>query len=173
MQPDTNDNSGPAGRASGILQRLASHAALRRSPASLRRLLSLVLASGVLLAAGSNVALAQVQVGGQPEAVHIEAKDATLREVLDALHANFKLGYRTNDGLDTRMTGTFNGPLQQVAARVLNGYDFVMKITPQGIDILILRQNEAGGAVVVASARATKSPPQTTTAVEANRKLAR
>ena len=140
----------------------------------LRRLLALALASGALLAAEADPALSQVQVSGRPEAVHIEATDVPLREVLDALQANFNLGYRSGDALDNRLTGTFDGTLRKVAARILDGYDFAMKVTPQRIDILVLRQNQAGGAVVAALVvRASKSPARATTAVEENRKLVR
>ena len=83
-----------AGSASEILRADASNAALRRAPALLRRLLTLGLMSGMLLVAEAEAALSQVQVGGRPEAVHVEARDATLHEVLDALHANFNLAYR-------------------------------------------------------------------------------
>jgi hypothetical protein len=37
----------------------------------------------------------------------------------------------------------FDGPLQRVAARILDGYDFAMTITPQGIDVLVLRRYRA------------------------------
>ena len=87
----------------------------------LRCLLTLALTSGMQLAAGNKAAHAQVQVGGQPDAVRIEARDATLREVLDALQANFNLRYRSDDVLDTRITGTFSGPLRRVAAHILDG----------------------------------------------------
>jgi hypothetical protein len=163
-----------AGRAGGILRGCASTDMLRRSPALLRRLLTLGLMSGMLLVAEAEAALSQVQVGGRPEAVHVEARDVTLHEVLDALHANFNLAYRSDDGLDTRITGTFNGPLQRVAARILEGYDFAMKITPQGIDVLVLRQGQAGGKVIAASTLASLKPPaKPMTAAEANRGLAR
>jgi hypothetical protein len=169
----SNETSEPAGHASGFLRRYAGDAALRRSPALLRRLLALALTSGVLLAAQGKAAHSQVQVGGQPEAVHIEARDATLREVLDALQANFNLRYRSNDLLDTRMTGTFNGPLRRVAVRILDGYDFAMKITPQGIDVLVLRQNQPDGNTVAVSmparAPSNKLPAPVMTAAEANR----
>ena len=80
---------------------------------------------------------------------------------------------RSDDGLDARMTGTFNGPLQRVAARILEGYDFAMKITPQGIDVLVLRQGQAGGKAIAASTLASlKSPAKPMTAAEANRGLA-
>ncbi len=68
----------------------------------LHRLLALALTSGTLLVAEADAALSQVQVSGRPEAVHVEAKDVTLREVLDALQANFNLAYRSDD--DARQT---------------------------------------------------------------------
>jgi hypothetical protein len=133
--------------------------------------IALGLASCLLLVAKGKAAHAQVQVGGQPEAVHVEARDATLREVLDALQAKFNLRYRSSDVLDTRLTGTFNGPLRRVAARILDGYDFAMKITPQDIDVLILRQNPLGGKIVASPmpARPKRSPAPVMTAAEANR----
>jgi hypothetical protein len=71
------------------------------------------------------------------------------------------------------MTGTFNGPLRRVAARMLEGYDFAMKITPQGIDVLVLGQNKTSDKTVLAAtpARATPkgSPAPVMTAAEANR----
>ena len=155
MRHCSNDDSDPAGHASGLLHRL----------------LALALMSAVLLGAAGRAAHAQVRVGGQPEAVHIEARDATLREVLEALQANFNLRYRSDDVLDTRLTGAFNGPLQRVAARVLAGYDFAMTITPQGIDVVVLRQSQPDGKAVAAPmpARPKKSPARVMTAAEANR----
>jgi hypothetical protein len=141
---------------------------MRRSPVLLRRLPKLMLASGALLAAAGGAACAQVQVGGQPEAVHVEARDATLREVLDALQANFNLRYRSNDALDTRMTGTFNGPLPRVTARILDGYDFAASIAAQNIDVLILRQH-GPNAIAPAVAIPKKSPAPVMTAAQANR----
>jgi hypothetical protein len=173
VQHSSNEASEPAGHAGGFLRPHAGRAARQRSPVLLRRLLALALVSGVPLAAASKAAHAQVQVGGQPEAVHIEARDATLREVLDALQANFDLRYRSNDVLDTRITGTFNGPLRRVAARILDGYDFVIKITPRAIDVLVMRQNQPDGKAVAVSmparAPSNRLPAPAMTAAEANR----
>src|SRR5438128_8123450 len=96
-----------------------------RPPALMRRRVNFVLISVAWLAAAGGTASAQVQVSGQTDAVRIEATDATLREVLDALRANFNLRYRSDEALDTRVTGAFGGALPRVAARVLDGYDFV------------------------------------------------
>ncbi|SIO64187.1 hypothetical protein SAMN05443247_10221 [Bradyrhizobium erythrophlei] len=130
-----------------------------------RTSLMLAIASALLLA-GGNAALAQLRVDGKPEAVHVEARDVPLQEVLSVLHDRFGLQYRSDDTLETRKTGVFDGPLQRVAARILEGYDFAMKITPQGIDVLVLRQNRPGQTTVaVASAMAVR-PPMTAAEVK-------
>ncbi len=130
-----------------------------------RKSLILTVASAMLLAGGS-AALAQVQVDGKPEAVHVEAQDVALQEVLSALHDKFNLQFRSDDALDARKTGVFDGPLPRVAARILDGYDFAMKITPDGIDVLVLRQDRSGhAAVAVASAIAVR-PPMTAAEVK-------
>jgi hypothetical protein len=144
-----------------------------RSPASLRRLLLFAVASAALLAGLGNAAQAQVSVDGRPDAVHIEAHDATLREVFDALQTKFGLRYRTDDALETRKTGNFDGPLPRVTARMLDGYDFAMKVTPRGVDVLVLGRNQIDGKAVVSATPVPappKSPPAPAmTAAQANR----
>ncbi len=124
-----------------------------------------------LLAICGNQASAEVLVEGQPEAVHIDAHDVPLREVLDALRAKFNFQYRSNDALDTRMTGTFNGPLPRVTARILDGYDFAASIAPQNVDVLILQQHgpNAIAAVTPAVAIVKRSAAPVMTAAQANR----
>jgi hypothetical protein len=129
-----------------------------------RKSLILTVASTMLLAGGST-AFAQVQVDGKPDAVHVEARDVPLQEVLAALHDRFGLQYRSDDTLETRKTGVFDGPLQRVTARILDGYDFAMKITPEGIDVLVLRQDRPGKTAVAVSAMAVR-PPMTAAEVK-------
>jgi hypothetical protein len=144
----------------------------QRSPALIRRRVYLAVISAAWLAVWGGAASAQVQVSGQTDAVRIEATDATLREVLDALRANFSLRYRSDEPLDTRITLAFGGSLPRVAARVLDGYDFVIKINAQEIDVLVIRQSQSDTKAVAAPipARAfRKSPAPVMTAAEANR----
>ena len=117
---------------------------------TMRRLSCMLMAASLILLAGARAAQAEVQVGGKPGAVHLEARDASLHDVLMALHEHFNLRYRSNDALETQMTGVFDGPLSRVAARILDGYDYSMKIAPEGIDVLVLRQRQADTTVVVA-----------------------
>jgi hypothetical protein len=121
-----------------------------------RALVTAIASAMLLFSAGA--ALAQVQVDGKPDAVHVEARDVPLQEVLAALHDRFGLQYRSDDTLETRKTGVFDGPLKRVTARILDGYDFAMKITPEGIDVLVLRQDRPGKTAVAVSAMAVRPP---------------
>jgi hypothetical protein len=174
MRHSPNDDRKPAGDASGLLREHTEHDLMEsRSPALLRRLLVLAITSAALLAGPGNAAQAQVSVDGRPDAVHIEARDATLREVFEALQTKFGLRYRTDDALETRKTGIFDGSLPRVTARILDGYDFAMKVTPQGIDVLVLRQNQVSGKAVASATPASLppkgSPAPVMTAAQANR----
>ena len=144
-----------------------------RLPALLPRLLVLAITPAALLAGSGNAAQAQVRVDGRPDTVHIEARDATLREVFDALATKFNLRYRTDDALETRKTGIFDGSLRRVTARILDGYDFAMKVTPQGIDVLVLRQNQVDSKLVASAtpspATQKGTPAPAMTAAQANR----
>jgi hypothetical protein len=125
----------------------------------MRRMPLIAAIASAMLLAGGGAALAQVQIDGRPEAVHLEARDAPLQEVLAALHDKFNLNFRSDDALETRKTGVFDGPLRRVTARMLDGYDFAMKVTPEGIDVLVLRQYRPGQtAAVVVSAMAVRPP---------------
>ena len=175
MRPWSNcDRNKPTGEASGFLQEHTEFDLTRsRSPALLRRFLVFAVIPAALLAGPGNPAQAQVQVDGRPDAVHIEARDATVREVFDALQTRFNLRYRTDDALETRKSGFFDGPLPRVTARILEGYDFAMKVTPQGIDVLVLRQNQIDGKLVASATpvpgMSKGTPAPAMTAAQANR----
>jgi len=141
--------------------------------ARLCRLPALALVMGALLAVSGNAARAQLSVEGRQDAIHIDARDVTLQEVLAALQEKFNLRFRTDDALEMRKTGIFDGPLPRVTARILEGYDFAMTITPEGIDVLVLRQNQAGGKTVASAVPVGATPKGTPapvmTAAQANR----
>ena len=91
---------------------------------------------GVLLAAlASNSVRAQIRVQGPVENIRLEANDATVEEILAVLRARFDLHYR-DTALNRRVTGTYEGPLRRILARVLDGYDYV--IGPKGGNIEVI-----------------------------------
>jgi hypothetical protein len=174
MPPRSDDDRRPAGDASGFRPgNTGGNPVPPSSPTLPGRFLLLAIVAGALLPGGGNAAQAQIMVNGQADSIRLEVRDVPLREVLAALQAKFNLRYRSDDALEIRKTGIYNGPLQRVAARMLDGYDFAMKISPQGIDLLVLRQHRPDDKPVAAAipARAKGAAPSAPvmTAAEANR----
>lgn len=132
----------------------------------LARLAAITIASGVWPVAAAH---AQLLVEGRLDAIHIEARDVPLRQVLEALGTKYNLHYRSSVELDTPVTGTFDGSLHRVAVRVLDGYDFAMKLMPEAIDVLILRRDGKPAVIAAPVGEPVKSPTPVTTAQKANR----
>jgi hypothetical protein len=110
---------------------------------------------GIALAIAPVWAHAEIQVHGTPQAVVVEAQNATVREILVALTDTFKVEFRSAANLDKRLTGTYEGTLQQAVSRILKSYDFVVKSGQAGLEITLLG---AGKPVLVLGTRpATRS----------------
>ena len=77
-------------------------------------------------------------IEGQADAVKLRAENASIREVLDALSAKFKVSYKVPPNLINNMTGEYSGTLNQVLARVLDGNDYVVETSEDGVKILVL-----------------------------------
>jgi len=80
----------------------------------------------------------EVRVAGDTEAVQVEARDAPVQEVLAALNASFGLQYRGAASLDRRISGTYEGSLQRVVRRLLDGYDFIVKMDARTVEVVII-----------------------------------
>jgi hypothetical protein len=82
--------------------------------------------------AGSAAAEVRVTDAGAGRLV-IEAHDATVRQVLDALSASQAIRVRSSDALSRAVTGTYSGTLPRVLSRILDGYDHVIQSTSSGL----------------------------------------
>lgn len=91
-----------------------------------------------IVAISAQTALAEVRVSGKPDAIVIEARDASVEEVLAALRTSFKLQYRLFVPLDRPLTGTYSGPLPRILARLLEGQNYVLQSTPTGGELVVL-----------------------------------
>jgi hypothetical protein len=103
-----------------------------------------LLAAAVLCAAAAPAA-AEVRVtdagGGQ---LVIEAHDATVQEILDALGQIRTIRFDASEALSRRVTGTYAGPLQRVLSRILDGYDHVIRSTSSGLQIDVVGATKSG-----------------------------
>ena len=111
--------------------------------------------------------LAEARVQGSREAVRIETQNSSIEEVLTALGNAFQLRYRSSANLAKQLSGTYEGSLPRVVARVLEGYDFVLRNNNGKIEITVLgTRNAASGAALASSTTtpakaAPSSPPGT------------
>jgi hypothetical protein len=93
---------------------------------------------GVALTAAPTAALADAQVRGSPEAVTIEARNTSVEEILKALSGTFDVHYRSSANLQMRVTGNYEGSLQRVMKRILDGYSYFVKSGDGRIDLTVL-----------------------------------
>src|SRR4051812_16667000 len=86
-----------------------------------------LLLAGVLVAPASMLSRAQaeVRVEGSAESIMLEAENASVREALEALSAEFDLLVHPSAGLDRRISGTYRGSLRQVLSALLAGRNYV------------------------------------------------
>ncbi|MFL6796086.1 MAG: hypothetical protein ACJ8F3_01590 [Xanthobacteraceae bacterium] len=101
-----------------------------------------------------SVALADVQVSGTPEAARVVAQGGSIDEVMAALRNAFEMRWQAPMPLDRRLTGTYEGSLNRVLTRVLEGYNFVVKAGNGRLEVIVL--GARSGTAVAAAGTAAK-----------------
>jgi hypothetical protein len=125
---------------------------------------SAAIALGVALAAAPSAAVADAQVRGVPEAVTVEATNTSVEEVLKALSGAFGVHYRSSVNLQTRVTGNYEGSLERVMKRVLEGYSYFVKIADGRIDLTVLDAPRAPSTGAAALVRVVAPPAEAASA---------
>lgn len=103
-------------------------------------------------------ASAAATVSGTADAVIIKTQNSSVEDVLAALSHQFKLKYRSSADLKTEISGTYEGSLRCVVARILSGYNFVVRSSPSGIEVIFLASHGAPAGAVTVSAKADLRP---------------
>ena len=102
---------------------------------------------GVAAAIVPTSVLAEAQIRGTVEAVSVETKNSSLKEVLAALSDAFDVHYRSATNLERQINGTYTGSLEKVLKRVLEGYSFFVKTGDGGIELTVLESSNAAPAI--------------------------
>jgi len=125
----------------------------------------------LLLSGATAPVLAATQVHGQKDDLQIDAKNAPIREILDALAAKYSLTYKLPPNINRVVTGRYAGALSQVLRRVLDGNDFIIKASGDGIEVVVFGTsqptaivaseppNQPKGPALAASGLPSKPPP--------------
>jgi hypothetical protein len=117
--------------------------------------------AGVLLAAlHCNCARAEIRVQGEADDVRVEARDATVGEILAALGERFALRFRGATG-GGGVTATFAGPLRRVVARVLDGYNYVIESRGDDLEVIVLSTTSPHAVAPPATAPPTRPAKST------------
>jgi hypothetical protein len=122
----------------------------RRSSALLGAGFAIVLGFAPVVVSTS--ALAELRVGGNANAVTIDAQNTPIREILDTLGKTFDVRFQSTANLEKQITGTYEGSLSKVLIRILEGYSVVMKTSKEGIQVTVLGTKNASGAAAVSPA---------------------
>ncbi|WP_298878188.1 hypothetical protein [uncultured Bradyrhizobium sp.] len=121
-----------------------------------------VLAVAISLACGLIApAKADIRVDGDPRALQLQASGDSLAAVLARFDQLFAVKVRSAVPLMSEVSGSYSGTLSQVMARLLDGYNYVIKVDRDVTEILVL--GRGGDVAIVPKAR----PASTTKTVTA------
>jgi hypothetical protein len=120
--------------------RLASGSNGKRAIA-MQKFVPWLLAFASLLIAEPSLAFDGVKVAGTAEKLRIEVSNATVDNALAALRSAVDFKCSCSPPLDRRVTGVYQGNIGRVLSRLLEGYDYVIKTSPSGIEVIVLRTN--------------------------------
>ncbi len=91
----------------------------------------------LVLAAFAASAGAEIRVEGPASNVHVDARGATVADVLTVLAGRFNLRVRGTVG-ERRISADFDGSLRYVISRVLDGYNYVIRTRTDGLEVIVL-----------------------------------
>ena len=137
-------------RDAGRLQSRPSH------PRGLRGFAMLGLAC--LSAFSAPQAEAEVVIDGGRDEMQVRVENDTVGHVLETLGRNGNLHNRSSTPLNKVIDGSFSGSLGQVLFRILNGYDFVIRHDPEGVEVFVFGES---GAAPIPPAPIEPTPEQT------------
>lgn len=90
-----------------------------------------------LVALQIQLAFPQVHVQGSVQNIRLDAHDATVEDMLAALHSRFDLQFH-GTALNGRVTATYVGSLRKIVKRVLDGYDYVIKTKGNHTEVIVV-----------------------------------
>jgi hypothetical protein len=92
----------------------------------------------VLLCSLATIARAEVRVEGDLAAVRVTTSRDAISDVLSALAAALNVRYRTAIRIDASANAIYSGSFREVVARLLDGYNYVIKRDRETIEIVVL-----------------------------------
>jgi hypothetical protein len=99
---------------------------------------SRVVALGIILNCCLAPASAGVRIDGDVESLEITTDRESISEVLHTLSETFHLKHRTTLPLNAPANTLYSGSLVQVIARLLEGYNYIVKREHEEVEIVVI-----------------------------------
>jgi hypothetical protein len=109
--------------------------------------------------------LAEVVISGQRGAINIEARNSTLGEIFAAMPSGLGIRYRMADQASRPVSGHYSGSVMKVIPRLLEGLDYVIRSTPDSMEVVVLGPNGSGA---LAKPLQPERPPVSGTGIPSN-----
>jgi len=103
-----------------------------------RHALIWALAIGATLAAFQAPARAASEVLGEPADMRLLVDNASTKEILHALSSSYGVTYTLPQDVGRTITGAYSGTLRQVLARVLDGTNYILKVSDSSVEVVVL-----------------------------------
>ena len=87
---------------------------------------------------------ADVQFSGTEDHAVLQAKNATIAEILSGIRSALNLRVGLTGSTERQYTGAYTGTLRRVLSRLLDGEDYVISSAPDGMNIVLLGLKGAG-----------------------------
>lgn len=107
-------------------------------------------AAALVLALTCRCSTAGTLVSGTRELMVLQANDATIPEIIDALRSAIHVEMDLKGASSRKLTGRYSGSVHQVLSRILNGEDYVMHIAAGKISIQLSRAGASDRSAVAA-----------------------
>lgn len=110
----------------------------------MRRASSLCYAGATALVAGGfglAPAAADIRVSASGDTIVVQAENASVLEILTALEPALHIKIELIGSTTRRITGSYSGPTRRVLSRLLDGTNYIVSFTPQGLHIAVLDPN--------------------------------
>ena len=89
---------------------------------------------------------AEIILEGPANALQIEMRDTSVQDVLLVLGANYGLRFSSAAPLDRSVSGSFNGTLPRLVARLLDRYNYIVKSANGTLEVVVLSARDAAPA---------------------------
>jgi hypothetical protein len=87
---------------------------------------------------------AEVHVSGSKGAVTVQAKNASLEDIIAAVNSALNVKISMVPAINNTVTGTYSGSLRRVFARMLAGHNYALSSLGDQIKIIIILATQAG-----------------------------